>query len=73
VKSSNYQGVQIDGTTYYYNLAPRASFDPLARGVVTADEIAVVAVVGDVPNRVMIYTLKKSPGVGVQSPAENAG
>ncbi len=73
VKSSNYQGVQIDGTTYYYNLAPRASFDPLARGVVTTDEIQVVAVVGDAPNRVMIYTLKKNPGVGIQNPNENAG
>ena len=73
VKSSNYQGVQIDGTTYYYNLAPRASFDPLARGVVTTDEIAVIAVVGDAPNRVMIYTLKKNPGVGIQNPGESAG
>ncbi|HVC33873.1 MAG TPA: hypothetical protein VNL16_10225 [Chloroflexota bacterium] len=58
VKASNYRGVWIGDTTYYYNLAPRASFDPLARGEVTADEVQVVAVVGDAPNRVMVYTLR---------------
>lgn len=58
VKSSNYRGVQIGDTTYYYNLAPHTSFDPLARGVVTSDQIQVVAVVGDPPDRVMIYTIK---------------
>lgn len=57
VKSSNYRGVTIANTTYFYNLAPRPSFDPLARGEVGADQIVVVAVVGDPPNRVMIYTL----------------
>ncbi|HEY8885112.1 MAG TPA: hypothetical protein VIO35_07350 [Chloroflexota bacterium] len=58
VKSSNYRGVRIGGTLYYYNLAPRQSYDPLARGEVTADQIQVVAVVGDPPNRVMVYSLK---------------
>jgi hypothetical protein len=58
VKSSNYRGVRIGGTVYYYNLAPRQSYDPLARGEVTADQIQVDAVVGDPPNRVMVYSLK---------------
>ncbi len=57
VKSSNYYGVRIGATTYYYNLAPHTSFDPLARGEVTPDQIHVVAVVGDPPDRVMIYTI----------------
>ncbi len=59
VKSSNYFGVRIGTTTYYYNLAPHTSFDPLARGVVTPDQIHVVAVVGDPPDRVMIYTITR--------------
>lgn len=58
IKSSNYRGVTIGDTTYFYNLAPRASFDPLARGEMTVDEINVIAIVGDPPNRVMIYTRK---------------
>lgn len=58
VKSSNYRGVPINGVTYYYNLAPRPSYDPLARGQVTAQQIEVVAVVGDPPDRVMIYSIK---------------
>jgi len=58
VKSSNYRGVKIGDSTYYYNLAPRPSFDPLARGDLTEDQIRVIAVVGDAPNRVMIYTVK---------------
>jgi hypothetical protein len=58
VKSSNYRGVRLGGTLYYYNLAPRQSYDPLARGAVTADQIQIVAVVGDPPNRVMVYSLK---------------
>jgi hypothetical protein len=58
VRSSNYNGVQIAGTTYYYNLAPRQSFDPLGRGDLTNDQIRVVRVVGDLPNRVMVYTAK---------------
>jgi len=57
VKSSNFNGVRIGDTTYYYNLAPHPSFDPLARGEVTARQIQVVAVVGDPPERVMVYTL----------------
>lgn len=61
VKSSNYRGVVVGGATYYYNLAPRLSYDPLARGEVTRDQIQVVAVVGDAPNRVMIYTVRSPP------------
>jgi len=57
VKSSNYRGVPIDGTTYYYNLAPRPSYDPLARGEVTSRQISVVVIRGDYPNRVTIYTI----------------
>ncbi len=59
VKSSNYRGVAIGGTIYYYNLAPQPSYDPLARGEVTADQIHVVAVVGDSPNRVLVYTIEE--------------
>ena len=57
VKSSNYRGVRIGGTTYYYSLSPRPSYDPLARGEVTSDQINVVVIRGDYPNRVMIYTI----------------
>jgi hypothetical protein len=58
VKSSNYRGVPIGNVVYYYNLAPSPSYDPLGRGQVTADQIDVVAVVGDPPQRVLVYTLK---------------
>ena len=57
VKSSNYRGVRVGATTYYYNLAPHPSYDPLGRGEVTASHIQVVAVVGDPPARVMVYTI----------------
>jgi hypothetical protein len=57
VKSSNYNGLQIGDTTYYYDLAPRVSYDPLARGDVSERQVHVVAVVGDAPQRVMIYTI----------------
>ena len=57
VKSSNYRGVRIGETTYYYSLSPRPSYDPLARGEVTSDQIDVVVIRGDYPNRVMIYTI----------------
>jgi hypothetical protein len=64
-KASNYRGVEIDGTTYYYNLAPRPSFDPLARGELTSQQVQIVAVVGDPPNRVMIYVRRcQVSGVG---------
>lgn len=62
IKSSSYRGVPIDGVSYYYNLAPLPSFDPLARGQVTMQQIQVVAVIGDPPRRVMIYTI---PGEGL--------
>jgi hypothetical protein len=56
VKSSNYQGVRIGNTIYYYDLSPYPSFDPLSRGVLDEQQIHVVAIVGDSPRRVMIYT-----------------
>jgi len=58
VKSSNYQGIRIGDTTYYYDVRPSPSFDPLSRGVVDERQIHVVAVVGDPPRRLMIYTIE---------------
>src|SRR5439155_23485433 len=58
VKTSNYRGVAVDGVTYFYNLAPRPSYDPLARGELTAQQIRIVAIVGDPPNRVTIYVAR---------------
>lgn len=58
VKSSNINGILINGNTYYYSLAPHRSFDPLSRGVLGPDQIHVVGVIGDVPNRVTIYVSK---------------
>lgn len=60
VKSSNYEGVRVGDTTYYYNLAPHPSYDPLARGDVSTRQVHVVAVVGDLPNRVLIYTVDRT-------------
>ncbi|MBI4641537.1 MAG: hypothetical protein HY731_12635 [Candidatus Tectomicrobia bacterium] len=42
VKRSNLFGVRIGGITYYYNLSPHATFDPLARGEVTQEDIKII-------------------------------
>jgi hypothetical protein len=59
IKNSNFNGIKIDGMTYYYSLSPHQSFDPLSRGKVTKDKINVITIVdpeGDFP--VAIYTIK---------------
>jgi|GEM_PF-6607566 len=61
VKTSNYRGVRIDGTVYYYDLSPQPSYDPLTRHEVTSQQINVVAIRGNYPNRVMIYTIPATP------------
>ena len=61
VKSSNYDGIKIGNTRYYYDLAPQPSFDPLSRGDLSEHQIRVTAIVGNFPHRVLIYTRVSSP------------
>ncbi len=62
-KSSNYHGVMIGGTCYYYALLPDQSFDPLSRGAVGPGDIQIVREIHDVDSTVIIYTLAR-PGAG---------
>ncbi|MCL4499174.1 MAG: hypothetical protein M1335_02890 [Chloroflexi bacterium] len=61
VKSSNYDGIKIGNTRYYYDLAPQPSFDPLSRGALSEHQIRVIAIVGNFPHRVLIYIRLISP------------
>lgn len=58
VKASNYRGVEIDGQTYYYRLAPHASFDPLSRGAVDERTVRIWKLIRDTEFTVIIYTLE---------------
>lgn len=57
VKRSNYSGVTIGRTVYYYALLPHASFDPLSRGLVSADQVQVIHVLDYAEFRILIYVV----------------
>jgi len=57
VKRSNYQGVTIGSVVYYYALLPHASFDPLSRGAVSADQVQIIRILDDPGFRILIYTI----------------
>lgn len=60
-KSSNYHGVEIDGVTYYYQLRPHQSFDPLSRGAVDQSQITVVETIKDIPDfTIVTYTIDQN-------------
>lgn len=58
VKTSNISGVQVDGTTYYYNLSPHMSFDPVSRGLLKPSMIDVVYKDKDPDVSYIIYKLR---------------
>lgn len=60
VKTSNVKGVKVNGDTYYYSLWPHMSFDPVARGEVTEDEVDVVYEDDDSDMPLVIYRMKNS-------------
>lgn len=57
VKTSNVEGIKIDGETYYYSLLPHMSFDPFARGKVSDSDIAIVYEETATDYPVMIYQI----------------
>jgi|GEM_PF-1905382 len=57
VKTSNYTGIEIAGETFYYQLAPHASFDPLSRGEVQFADIRIQATIDAGEFQITIYTL----------------
>jgi hypothetical protein len=56
-RSSNLRGFALKGSTYYYYLEGRPSFDPLNRGLVGRDEIEVVLRDDGGPAPLVIYRL----------------
>ncbi len=60
-KRSNYFGITIGGTVYYYALFPHASFDPLSRGAVSRDQVRIVRTLGESGFRIIIYVIR-APG-----------
>ncbi|QZT34966.1 hypothetical protein HUR95_06930 [Caldalkalibacillus thermarum TA2.A1] len=57
VKQSNVEGIVVDGQRYYYSMIPHMSYDPLARGEVSMEDIDILYdEQGEFP--VMIYTVK---------------
>ena len=60
VKRSNYYGINLDGTTYYYDLRPHQSFDPLSRGEISPEKASIVYRETDDPEfPFTIYTVQK--------------
>ncbi len=56
-KSSNIYGLSIDGATYYYQVSPHASFDPLSQGRVGAGEVRVVQIFEESGFDVVVYVI----------------
>ncbi|WP_202080081.1 hypothetical protein [Caldalkalibacillus salinus] len=42
VKASHLEGVVIDGETYYYHISPHMSYDPVATGEVSVEDVEVI-------------------------------
>lgn len=57
VKQSNIEGVDINGTTYYYSLFPHMSYDPVAAGKLSVEEVEVLMRDETLP--LTIYTEKR--------------
>ena len=57
-KSSNVNGVQLNGTTYYYDIASHQSFGPLRSGAVSESQIDVVGREAQPNFLVLVYTRK---------------
>ena len=57
VKRSNAFGVTVDGTVYYYQMSPHASFDPVSRGVIPPDHVRILDVIEAQGIRIVIYIL----------------
>jgi hypothetical protein len=54
-RSSNIRGFSLKGSTYYYYLEGRPSFDPLSRGLVHRDQVEVVLRDDGGPQALVIY------------------
>lgn len=63
VKASNYYGVKVDGTRYYYRLVHDQSFDPKSRGEAGQFE-AVATLDAGTPFELEIYSWKGGPQDG---------
>jgi len=59
-KRSNYFGIAVGGTVYYYAVFPHASFDPLSRGAVSMDQVRIIRTVGAPGFRIIIYVIRAS-------------
>jgi hypothetical protein len=55
-KSSNVNGVTLNGTTYYYDIASHQSFGPLRSGAVTESQVNVVGREANQNFLVLVYT-----------------
>jgi hypothetical protein len=58
VKRSNIEGIVINGQIYFYSLFPHASFDPVALGKVSENEVTIIHDDKKATIPVIIYTMK---------------
>lgn len=58
VKTSHVRGVKVGKTTYYYNISPHMSFDPVSRGLVSPSMIDIVYEDEDSDVPYIIYKLR---------------
>ena len=57
-KSSNVNGVPLNGTTYYYDIASHQSFGPLRSGALTESQVDVVGREANPNFLILVYTKK---------------
>lgn len=58
VKTSNVKGIDIEGETYYYSLAPHMSYDPVSRGEMSVEDVDIVYWDDDPEVPLLIYKIK---------------
>jgi len=57
VRSSNLRGFALNGVTYYYYLEGQSNADPLSRGALSPDQVAIVLRDTSGPVPLVVYTL----------------
>ncbi len=59
-RESNVRGFTLHGQTYYYYIEGQRGFDPLSRGAVDYQGVAIVARDEDGPKPLVIYRLRSN-------------
>jgi hypothetical protein len=56
-RESSLRGFELNGSTYYYQLAGEQGFDPLSRGSVSHEQVEVVYRAANAGRTLLIYTM----------------